>query len=250
MTAGPHRDLSIRPQHAAASGTSGVAIRYPISVLSPAGRSPPASFATMMPTWTSSRISRTPTAASIGTFIRWFRAVISSAYPASARPATMIVVGTTLFTHAMLLPFVVTVGKAGSARAGVDHRPDLSLGRLQAEERDRPSQARLLPRGEVGVRGKLRDQVELAVGAGLANLGSKLGQLRRARQADREKAVPAQRPPHRPPVRPLAGYPHRGPGPLHRDRLELPGPISGQGVEAPVEQPSTLARVGHLPERL
>jgi hypothetical protein len=36
------------------------------------------------------------------------RAVISSAYPASARPATMIVVGTAPFTDDMLLPFVVT----------------------------------------------------------------------------------------------------------------------------------------------
>src|ERR1700693_1350487 len=108
MTAGPHRDRSIRPQNAAATGTSGVAIRYPMSVPSPAGRSPPASLATMMPTWTSSRISRTPTAASRGTFIRRFRAVISSEYPASARPATMIVVGTAPFTHVMLLRFIVT----------------------------------------------------------------------------------------------------------------------------------------------
>src|ERR1700733_13506208 len=62
----------------------------------------------MIPTWTSSRISRTPTAVRRGTFIRRFRAVVSSAYPASARPATIIVVGTAPFTLDMLLRFVVT----------------------------------------------------------------------------------------------------------------------------------------------
>src|SRR5260370_10691882 len=108
MTAGPHRDRSSSPQNAAATGTSGIAIRYPMSVASPAGRSPSASLATMMPTWTSSRISRTPRAASKLTSIRRLRAVVSSAYPASARPATMIVVGTAPFTHDMLLRFVVT----------------------------------------------------------------------------------------------------------------------------------------------
>jgi len=113
MTAGPHRDRSISPQNAAATGTSGIAIRYPVRVASPAGRSPPASRATMMPTWTSSKISRTPTAARRGTLIRRFRAVITSAYPVSARPATIIVVGTAPFTHDTLLRFVVT--DAGSA---------------------------------------------------------------------------------------------------------------------------------------
>src|ERR1700683_3592108 len=108
MTAGPHRERSLSPQNAAPTGTIGVAIRYPMSVARLAGRSPPASLATMMPTWTSSRISRTPVAASRGTFIRWLMTVISSAYPASARPATMIVVETAPFTLDMLLRFVVT----------------------------------------------------------------------------------------------------------------------------------------------
>src|SRR5580658_9350763 len=123
MTAGPHRDRSISPQNTATSGTIGVAIRYPMSVATLAGRSPPASLATMMPTWTSSKISRTPTAARRGTFILRFRAVISSAYPASARPATIIVVETAPFTDDMLLRFVVTsagpaVRPPGSRRAG------------------------------------------------------------------------------------------------------------------------------------
>src|SRR5581483_2536085 len=107
-TAGPHRDRSIRPQTAAATRTSRVAIRYPTSVAIPAGRSPPPSLAATMPPSTSTRTSSTPTAASIGTFIRWLRLVITSAYPASASPATMIVVGTAPFTHVMLLRFVVT----------------------------------------------------------------------------------------------------------------------------------------------
>src|SRR5580693_4345428 len=123
MTAGPHRVRSIRPHNAAATGTSGAAIRYPMSVASPAGRSPLASLATMMPTSTSSKISRTPTAARRGTLIRRFRAVISSAYPASARPATMIVVGTAPFTHVMLLRFVVT----GVDRAVKPPGPRLTL---------------------------------------------------------------------------------------------------------------------------
>src|ERR1039457_395560 len=93
---------------------NGIAIRYPMSVASPAGRSPPVSLATMIPTWTSSRISRTPTAARRGTLIRRFRAVISSAYPASARPAMMIVVGTAPFTLEMLLRYVVTGAGPGS----------------------------------------------------------------------------------------------------------------------------------------
>src|SRR5580704_16106994 len=122
MTAGPHRDRSISPQNAATTGTSGIAIRYPMRVASPAGRSPPASRATMMPTWTSSKISRTPTAARRGTLIRRFRAVITSAYPVSARPATIIVVGTAPFTHDTLLRFVVTdAGSAvGASRAGAE----------------------------------------------------------------------------------------------------------------------------------
>src|SRR5580704_9699913 len=118
MTAGPHRDRSASPQNAAATGMNGIAIRYPMSVASPAGRSPPASLATMRPTWTSSKISRTPTAARRGTLIRRFRAVISSAYPASARPAMMIVVGTAPFTHVMLLRFVVTGAGPGSKPPG------------------------------------------------------------------------------------------------------------------------------------
>src|SRR6266567_1252227 len=130
MTAGPHRDRSSRPQTAAATGTNGIAIRYPMSVASPAGRSPPASLATMIPTWTSSRISRTPTAASRGTFIRWFWAVISSAYPASARPATMIVVETAPFTQVMLLRFVVT--GAGPSVRPLDRGLPLPLFRFVA----------------------------------------------------------------------------------------------------------------------
>src|SRR5947209_6105714 len=49
ITAGPRRDRSISPQTAAAAGTNGIAIRYPMSVASAAGRSPSASLATMMP---------------------------------------------------------------------------------------------------------------------------------------------------------------------------------------------------------
>ncbi len=58
-----------------------------------------------------------------------------------------------------------------------------------------------------------------------------------------------QRPAHRPPVRPLARHPDRDPGPLDRDRLELPGPVPGQLVQARVEQPGPLARVVDLAER-
>ena len=59
------------------------------------------------------------------------------------------------------------------ARASVDHGPDTRLGGLQAEQRDRPGQARPLPRPEVGIWGKLGDQVEhAAVGAGGADLRS------------------------------------------------------------------------------
>src|ERR1700734_494441 len=90
-----------------------------------AGRAPSASLATMMPTSTSSRISRTPTAASRGTFIRRLRAVISSAYPASARPATMIVVGTAPFTLDMLLRFVVP--GAGPTVRALDRGLSLAL---------------------------------------------------------------------------------------------------------------------------
>src|SRR6202043_1274383 len=141
MTAGPHRDRSSRPQNAAATGTSGIAIRYPMSVASPAGCSPPASLATMMPSSTSSRISRTPSAASKITLIRRFRAVISSAYPASARPATMIVVETAPFTDDMLLRFVVS----GPAQARNQQERDGGRGRRHRahgggrgqEERDR-----------------------------------------------------------------------------------------------------------------
>src|ERR1700727_3110020 len=115
MTAGPHRDRSASPQNAAATGMNGIAIRYPMSVASPAGRSPPASLATTRPTRTSSRISRTPTAARSGTVIRRFRAVIPNAYPPSARPAMMIVVGTAPFTPDMLLRFVVTGGRSPGA---------------------------------------------------------------------------------------------------------------------------------------
>src|SRR6202034_3207029 len=133
-TAGPHRDRSSSPQNAAATGTIGIAIRYPISVGSEAGRPPSASLATMMPTRTSSRISRTPSAASKLTPIRRFRAVISSAYPASARPTTMIVVGTAPFTDDMLLRFVVRIARpqrvpgtapdcfSAAPIQGIDHR--------------------------------------------------------------------------------------------------------------------------------
>src|SRR6476660_3084462 len=72
-----------------------------------AGRPPLASLATTTPTRTSSRISRTPSATSRPRPIRRLRAVMSSAYPASARPATMIVVGTAPFTEDMLLRLVV-----------------------------------------------------------------------------------------------------------------------------------------------
>src|SRR5580658_11078826 len=100
-------------------------------IASPAGRSPPASLATTRPTSTSSRISRTPTAARRGTVIRRFSAVISSEYPASARPAMMIVVGTAPFTHEILLRLVVT-GAGPSPRleardrAGAGHRGEES----------------------------------------------------------------------------------------------------------------------------
>lgn len=53
-----------------------------------------------------------------------------------------------------------------SARAGVDHGPDSRPGRLEAEEGDRPGQAGLLPRPEVGVRGKLGDRVDRRPGRG------------------------------------------------------------------------------------
>src|ERR1700730_12256524 len=123
MTAGPHRDRAGGPRKAAATGTIGLAIRYPMRVASPAGRSPPASLATMRPSSTSSRISRTPIAARRGTVIRRFRAVISSAYPASARPATMIVVGTAPCTHVMLLGFVVNgAGRQRGQRRGRNDR--------------------------------------------------------------------------------------------------------------------------------
>ncbi len=74
--------------------------------------------ATTRPTSTSSRISRTPRAASRGTFMRWFKTVISSAYPASARPTTMIVVGTAPFMGDMLLRSVVTRLRGPAAAAG------------------------------------------------------------------------------------------------------------------------------------
>src|SRR5690349_10995486 len=83
-----------------------------------AGRPPPASLATTMPTRTSSRISRTPSAASSTRPIRRLSAVISSAYPASARPATMIAVGTAPFTDDMVLRFVVP----GAVRGAVGGR--------------------------------------------------------------------------------------------------------------------------------
>src|SRR5580693_3031489 len=149
MTAGPHRDRSISPQNAAAAGTSGTAIRYPMSVASPAGRSPPASLATMMPTSTSSRISRTPTAARRGTFIRRFRAVISSAYPASARPATMIVVGTAPFTDDMLLRFVVTNADGGHPQFSFVHLfPSVDLPRLAGRQRESRWRGTLYIRGQ------------------------------------------------------------------------------------------------------
>ena len=66
-------------------------------------------------------------------------------------------------------------GEARSTRAGVDHGPDHSLGRLEAEERDRPGQAGPLPWREVGVRGKLGDQIERAAAeAGVADLGGQV----------------------------------------------------------------------------
>jgi hypothetical protein len=65
----------------------------------------------------------------------------------------------------------VHAGGRRSARAGVDHGPDLRLGGLEAEEGDRPGQAGPLPRPEVGVRGQLGDQVErAAAGPGVADL--------------------------------------------------------------------------------
>jgi hypothetical protein len=68
----------------------------------------------MMPTRTRSKISRTPSTTSRPRPTRRLRAVISSAYPASARPTTMIVVGTALFTDDMLLRFVVrSAGRGG-----------------------------------------------------------------------------------------------------------------------------------------
>src|SRR5689334_19714767 len=98
-----------------------------------AGRSPPASLATTMPTRTSSKISRTPSAASSTRPIRRLSAVISSAYPASARPATMIVVGTAPFTDAMVLRFVVT----GDVPVAAGGRPaGLLVGQLHAVLRD------------------------------------------------------------------------------------------------------------------
>src|SRR5580693_6094639 len=135
-TAGPHRDRSSSPQNAAATGTTGIAHRYPISVASPAGRWPSASLATTRPTSTSSRISTTPSAASRGTFIRWFRAVISSAYTASARPATMIVVGTAPFTAQILLRFVVIRAGASAARTWLpdDVCQDPAVGEVAEED--------------------------------------------------------------------------------------------------------------------
>src|SRR6202035_3724464 len=109
-TAGPHRDRSIAPQNPATTGTIGIAIRYPMSVPTPDGRPPPTSLATIMPTRTRSRISSTPSTTSRPRPTRRLRAVISSAYAASARPTTMIVVGTAPFTDDMLLRFVVRGG--------------------------------------------------------------------------------------------------------------------------------------------
>src|SRR5215472_13510045 len=75
----------------------------------------------------------------------------------------------------------------GSARSSIDHGPDLSLGRLEAEESDRPGQAGLLPRPVVGIRGKLGDQVErAAAGPCVADLAGQFGQRLRAWQADGE----------------------------------------------------------------
>src|SRR5690242_3587104 len=63
-------------------------------------------------------------------------------------------------------------GAHGSARAGVNHGPDPRLGGLETEESDRPGQAGPLPRPEIGVRGKLGDQVERgAAGPRVADLG-------------------------------------------------------------------------------
>src|SRR6516225_813878 len=63
----------------------------------------------------------------------------------------------------MEYPAAVTAGPArGSAQAGVDHGPDVGLGRLEAEESEGPGQAGPFPRPEVGIRGKLGDQVERA----------------------------------------------------------------------------------------
>ena len=70
---------SIAPQNPATTGTSGIAIRYPTSITIPVGRPPPASRATIRPTRTRSRISRTPITTSRPRPTRRLRAVVSNA---------------------------------------------------------------------------------------------------------------------------------------------------------------------------
>src|SRR6266536_824482 len=137
-----------------------------------------------------------------------------------------------------------------SAWARLDYLAHLGLDRLHAEIGDCPGRTGLRPWIRVVAWRDVHDHVERVTGrARFANLACQLSERRRARQAGGEQAFPTQRPPHRSPVGPLRRHPHRDPRLLHRDRLELPGPVPDQIVETSVEQPSPLTWIGDLPER-
>src|SRR3984885_5975641 len=147
---------------------------------------------------------------------------------------------------------IQTTGAADSGwRAGLDGAAHLRRGGMGAEIGDDPGRPRLLPRARIGARRQVNDHVErLAAGTRRTDLSGQLRELGGAGQVGGEDSVPPQRTLHRPPVRPLRPHPDRDPGALEWDRLERAPPVLGELLEALVEQPGPLPRIGDLAERL
>src|SRR3954447_20628188 len=134
---------------------------------------------------------------------------------------------------------------------GVDRGANLGLGRRAPEVRQAPRRAGRRPRCRVRPwRVRHRDIERPGVrDAHAADLGDELGQRVGTWQVDREEAVPPRRAAHRGTVRPARRQPDRDARPLHRRRLELAVPVSGQPLERGVEHPRLLGRVGDIAER-
>src|SRR3954469_5964131 len=133
--------------------------------------------------------------------------------------------------------------------SGRDCGTYFGLGHCALEPDQAPGGARRLPRSWIGARSMLHHDLERSV-AHRAELAHQLRQLFRLVHVDREEPVPADGTAERRAPGPAARHPDWNARLLDGPGLELALPEPGKALEALIQQPRPLTRLGHLAERL